>query len=130
MKNPGYVPALGYDALTALYDPVVALTTRERRFKTALIARGSRPANASSIWPAAIGFDQGLSYELPYPDQTFDRVLSSLMGRLPQVLRSAGFGDVAVKGELSTVFGTMALYQAGRTAMGSDRRQSSGAEPG
>ena len=32
-----YVPALGYDLLTGLYDPVVALTTRERTFKRRLI---------------------------------------------------------------------------------------------
>lgn len=32
-----YVPALGYHALTRFYDPVVAATTRERTFKTALV---------------------------------------------------------------------------------------------
>lgn len=32
-----YVPALGYDWLTSAYDPVVALTTRERTFKRRLI---------------------------------------------------------------------------------------------
>lgn len=32
-----YVPALGYRWLTGLYDPVVALTTREATFKSALI---------------------------------------------------------------------------------------------
>lgn len=34
-----YVPALGYPWLTALYDPVVALTTRERTFKERLVAQ-------------------------------------------------------------------------------------------
>jgi len=211
----GYVPALGYDALTALYDPVVALTTRERTFKTALINQaritgGHRVLDLAcgtgtmAVWiktqapgaevtgidgdprvlararakaaaaGAAMRFDEGLSYELPYPDNTFDRVLSSLFfhhlsradklrtarevfrvlrpggefhvadwgkaanplmralfyaiqildgfpntadnvrGRLPEVFRSAGFADVAVKGEFATVFGTMSLYQAGR----------------
>lgn len=215
MKKPGYVPALGYEALTALYDPIVALTTRERIFKAALIsqariAAGHRVLDLAcgtgtlAVWikaqvpgaevtgidgdpkvlararakaeaaRAAIRFDEGLSYELPYPDKTFDRVLSSLffhhlsredklrtarevfrvlrpggelhvadwgkaanplmralfyaiqvldgfpntadnvLGRLPGAFRSAGFGDVAVKGELSTVFGTMTLYRAGR----------------
>lgn len=33
----GYVPALGYAWLTRFYDPVVALTTRERTFKRLLI---------------------------------------------------------------------------------------------
>lgn len=36
-NDPPYVPALGYGFLTALYDPVVALTTRERTFKERLI---------------------------------------------------------------------------------------------
>ena len=34
-----YVPALGYRFLTRLYDPVVALTSRERAFKQALVAQ-------------------------------------------------------------------------------------------
>ncbi len=32
-----YIPALGYRWLTGLYDPVVALTTRERSFKSGLL---------------------------------------------------------------------------------------------
>lgn len=36
-KNHKYIPALGFDSLTFLYDPVVRLTTRERRFKAALV---------------------------------------------------------------------------------------------
>lgn len=36
-KNDKYVPALSYDFLTPLYDPVVALTTREKAFKSALL---------------------------------------------------------------------------------------------
>lgn len=35
--NRRYVPALGYGLLTALYDPVVAVTTRERSFKSRLV---------------------------------------------------------------------------------------------
>ena len=34
---PSYVPALRYGLLTRLYDPVVALTTRERTFKKRLV---------------------------------------------------------------------------------------------
>jgi ubiquinone/menaquinone biosynthesis C-methylase UbiE len=33
----GYLPALRFPALTRIYDPVVALTTRERRFKELLV---------------------------------------------------------------------------------------------
>jgi ubiquinone/menaquinone biosynthesis C-methylase UbiE len=34
-----YIPALGFDFLTPLYDPLVAATTRERTFKRALLAQ-------------------------------------------------------------------------------------------
>jgi ubiquinone/menaquinone biosynthesis C-methylase UbiE len=36
-EGSGYVPALRYRALTALYDPVVRLTSRERAFKRRLL---------------------------------------------------------------------------------------------
>jgi ubiquinone/menaquinone biosynthesis C-methylase UbiE len=36
-----YVPALGYSWLSSLYDPVVRVTTRERRFKQELIKQAS-----------------------------------------------------------------------------------------
>jgi ubiquinone/menaquinone biosynthesis C-methylase UbiE len=36
-----YIPALSYRWLTPLYDPVVALTTRERAFKAALIEQAN-----------------------------------------------------------------------------------------
>lgn len=42
-----YVPALGLRWLTRIYDPVVALTTRERRFKTDLLEQaGLQSADA------------------------------------------------------------------------------------
>jgi ubiquinone/menaquinone biosynthesis C-methylase UbiE len=39
-----YIPALAYRWLTPLYDPVVALTTRERTFKAALVAQAALEA--------------------------------------------------------------------------------------
>ncbi|HEY0973234.1 MAG TPA: class I SAM-dependent methyltransferase [Solimonas sp.] len=36
-----YIPALGYRWLTGLYDPVVALTTRERTFKRGLLRQAA-----------------------------------------------------------------------------------------
>ena len=36
-NTPAYIPALKYHVLTRYYDRVVALTTRERRFKRALL---------------------------------------------------------------------------------------------
>jgi ubiquinone/menaquinone biosynthesis C-methylase UbiE len=114
-----YVPALRFEALTRFYDPVVALTTRERSFKQRLLAQAALEpkhevldlgcgTGTLAIWAAqaepsarvtaldgdptvlkrarekaeradvSIQFDQGLSYELPYASQSFDRVLSSL----------------------------------------------------
>ena len=118
-KDEQYIPALGYDRLTFLYDPVVRLTTREAAFKSALLAQaqvrlgqraldlgcgtGTLAIAVKQAQPqaAVVGldgdpailllarakaqqagveaqFDEGLSYELPYADESFDRVLSSL----------------------------------------------------
>ena len=38
-KDEHYIPALSYDRLTFLYDPVVRLPTREAAFKAALLAQ-------------------------------------------------------------------------------------------
>jgi ubiquinone/menaquinone biosynthesis C-methylase UbiE len=38
-RKTRYVPALGFNVLTPLYDPLVALTTREETFKRLLIAQ-------------------------------------------------------------------------------------------
>jgi ubiquinone/menaquinone biosynthesis C-methylase UbiE len=36
-RRSPFIPALGYDALTRFYDPVIALTSRERGFKRRLL---------------------------------------------------------------------------------------------
>lgn len=118
-KDEYYVPALSYDWLTFLYDPVVRLTTREAAFKAALLAQAQIQSEQSVLDLAcgtatltiaikqthpqavvvgidgdpailrqarakaqragtAIQFDEGLSYELPYANESFDFVLSSL----------------------------------------------------
>lgn len=118
-RKPQYVPALGFSWLTGVYDPIVALATRERTFKRHLLQQagiqdGHRVLDLAcgtgtlAIWakqdvPGAavtgldgdrkilsvaqrkaqtlgveIGFDHGLSTELPYQSASFDRVLSSL----------------------------------------------------
>jgi SAM-dependent methyltransferase len=114
-----FTPALGFHALTPLYDRVVALTTRERTFKRALLdqaaiepgqhvldvgcgtgtlaiaAQRRQPGvqvSALDADPAVLAiamrkarragaditFELGRSSELPYADERFDRVLSSL----------------------------------------------------
>ena len=48
-KSRGFVPALGLDFPTRLYDPVVALTTRERFFKRRLLAQARIPEGATVL---------------------------------------------------------------------------------
>jgi len=118
-KDENYIPALSYDRLTFLYDPIVRLTTREAAFKSALLTQAQvqpgqrvldlacgtatltiavkqaqpqatvvgldgdpailRRARAKAERAGVdVQLDEGLSYELPYADESFDRVLSSL----------------------------------------------------
>ena len=114
-----YVPALGYDWLTAIYDPVVQLATRDTLVKRRLIEQANldhgmkvldlasgtgtlsvmikqsmssvdvtgvdgdpkiikiaqTKAKAANV---RVDFDQALATELPYPDDSFHRVVSTL----------------------------------------------------
>lgn len=122
MKSSGkdkYIPALSFDFLTPLYDPVVALTSREKSFKPKLIRQamlhpGERALDLGcgtatltiglkQAYPeaevfgldgdarileiahrkaekanAAINLEEGLSFEMPYGDEYFNSVVSSL----------------------------------------------------
>ena len=114
-----YIPALSFEWLTPLYDPVMLLM-RESTFKRALVEQanikngcrlldlGCGTATLTILikktYPGAavtgldgdpkileiarakiakagldISLDTGMSFELPYPDGSFDRVVSSLM---------------------------------------------------
>ena len=44
-----FIPALRFGALTRFYDPVVRLTTRERRVKQALVEAAAVPAGATVL---------------------------------------------------------------------------------
>jgi ubiquinone/menaquinone biosynthesis C-methylase UbiE len=114
-----YIPALRFDTLTSLYDPIIQFSTREQTFKPALV-RQANVQNGQRLLDLGCGtatltmmvkkaypdtdivgldgdpkiltiarkkaeaagmllaFDEGLSFDLPYPDGSFDRVLSSL----------------------------------------------------
>jgi ubiquinone/menaquinone biosynthesis C-methylase UbiE len=153
VKNEKYIPALSYDLLTPLYDPVVRLTTRENAFKKALIEQ-ARIEDARRVLDLACGtgtltvmiktaapqaavvgidgdrkilkiavtkakkasldirFDEGLSFALPYPDESFDRVFSSLffhhltrknklktLGEVKRILKPRGEFHVADFGQ-------------------------------
>jgi ubiquinone/menaquinone biosynthesis C-methylase UbiE len=168
-----YVPALGRDSLTALYDPVLKLATRERTFKERLLEQARLGPGVDvldlgcgtgtlAVWakqrePAAsivgldgdermlakarakgaragveIRFDQGLSFELPYPDGSFDRVVTSLffhhltdrdkertIAEVRRVLRQGGELHVADWGEPADPFMTV-LSQSIRLLDGSE----------
>lgn len=210
-----YIHALRFKALTALYDPVIALTTREKTFKRALLdaaalqphdrvldvgcGTGTLAIQAKRCAPLIdmhgidgdlgilrraqvktkkagldIDYREALSFELPYPDGHFNCVLSSLFfhhltladkwrtfneihrvsdrsgclfvadwgapqnglmrlafygiqlldgfettrpnvqGRLPELMREAGFSKVRIIRNLATLFGTMTIYAASK----------------
>ncbi len=115
-----YIPALRFQFLTPLYDPLLAWVMRERTFKLRLIQE-ARISPGSKVLDLGCGtgtltllikqlhpdaqvigidgdsqvltiarrkasqsginltFDQGMAYRLPYPESSFDRVLSSLV---------------------------------------------------
>ena len=124
MKNTSkqnvYKPALNYDLLTSLYDPLIRITVREDTFKRdlvsfaniqsdqrildvgcgtgtlALMIKQAHPSTEvsgvdgdqkiigiakqkSDSTGIKVKFDHGLATKLPYPDNSFDRVFSSLM---------------------------------------------------
>lgn len=211
------VPALGYDWLTAAYDPVVRVTTRERAFKRRLLeaagldrarsaldvgcGTGTFAIRVKRAYPVidVVGLDtdprilqmartkaaqqrvdvpflEGSAEQLPFSAGTFDRVMSSLVfhhlstemkvraaqemlrvlspagelhvadwgvpsnalmralflpvqmldgfentngnvhGELPRAFEAAGFECVEKRGELSTIFGTLAWYSARKTS--------------
>lgn len=212
-ERRAFVPGAGFHWLTPLYDPLVALTCRDRAVKARLIAiagirsgqrvldlgcgtgtlairvKGECPdadmtgfdADPRMLQRAAvkakrnglpITFVQGFAETLPYPAGAFDRVVSSLFlhhlspaakvaalreahrvlapggelhladwgrptgplmrflflgirlldgltntadhtsGRLPEMIRVAGFCDVRAGEQFRTVFGTLQLFSA------------------
>lgn len=119
-ESKNYIPALKYDWLTKVYDPVLQLTMPERQFKSALIRQMEIKPNdrvldfgcgsltlsimAAQMHPQAqffgVDIDEkiisiakekllktGLNIDirqydgnrLPYPDNSFDHVMSSLV---------------------------------------------------
>ncbi len=148
-EKENFIPALSYDWLTPFYDTVVGLTTRENKFKRALVEQARIKANHRVLdlacgtatltillkqnQPQAeivgidgdpkilglakekagrkgfeIQFDEGLSFDLPYQNESFDRVVSSLffhhltrenklktLGEIKRVLKPRGEFHIA-----------------------------------
>lgn len=206
-----YVPAAGHRVLTRFYDPVMAVTMRERTFRRALVraavdrgpasildigcGTGSQTIALADAAPSAritgvdgdpdalararargadrgIRWTQALAQDLPLEDDAVDCVTASLLlhhlsprtrlaalcemrrvlrpggrlhiadwgrpqdpamrlaflavraldgrentadhvaGRIPQIIRDAGFVDVRVHRRLRTVFGTLEILEA------------------
>ena len=119
-RDEHYIPALGKDWLTPLYDPLLRWGMQEERFKAYLVHQaqvsagqqvldlgcgtGTLTVMVKRAHPAAgvigldgdprvlamarakaaqagveITWDEALADQLPYPDQQFERVISSLM---------------------------------------------------
>jgi ubiquinone/menaquinone biosynthesis C-methylase UbiE len=136
-RTDRFVPALGFERLTSLYDPVVKATTRERAFKRRLLDQaaiqpgdrvldlgcgtGTLAIAAKRREPTAkvAGLDgdremlrrartkaadarvdldpnEGLADRLPYPDSSFDKVLSTLLfHHLASDVKRAAAGEIA-----------------------------------
>ena len=119
-NKPDYIPAIRFNWLTPLYDPIVQLLMPEAAFKRRLVEQmkiksghrildiGCGTATLTILIKKAhfdaevVGLDgdpkilelarskisrgglditlvEGMSFKLPYPDSSFDRVVSSLM---------------------------------------------------
>jgi ubiquinone/menaquinone biosynthesis C-methylase UbiE len=119
-KFNNYIPALRYELLTPLYDPLMQRFMRESTFKRCLVAQAKIETGShlldigcgtatltiliKKVHPEAdvtgldgdpeilkmaktkiiragldIKLDLGMSFELPYPDRSFDRIVSSLV---------------------------------------------------
>ena len=164
-SRPDYIPALKYDWLTFLFDPLLQCTLRDKTFKRRLVKQscieeGNRVLDvgcgtatltllAKVDQPNAdvvgldgdpkilkiarakatkaklkIALDLGMSFELPYADNSFDRVLSSLLfhhltrqnkirtlQEILRVLRPGGQLHVADWGKPQNILMRLAFYQ-------------------
>lgn len=159
-RTESFVPALAFDWLTPLYDPIVRVTSRETAFKSRLLAQAapgpserildlgcgtgtlalevkhrqpeadvlgldadpsvvSRARTKAKDAGLAVRFEKGRADDLPFPDQSFDKVLSTLFfhhldratrertaGEIFRVLRPGGELHVADWGQPRGLLGS------------------------
>ena len=185
-KAKHYIPALGADWLTPLYDPLLRWVMREAQFKrylirqariepgqrvldlgcgTATLTTPALRAGASVMLKQAhpgttvigldgdakvleigrakaqragvdVELDEGMAYQLPYPDQSFERVLSSLvlhhlspddkrraLSEVYRVLRPGGELHVVDFGKPHTAWGRLIAPVMGRLEQAADNLQ-------
>jgi ubiquinone/menaquinone biosynthesis C-methylase UbiE len=173
-RPEGFIPALGHDLLTPLYDPALRWLMREERFKRRLIGQadvrgghrvldvgcgtGTLLVMVKRTRPdaQAVGLDGdanviriarakaeragvnlilhvGMSYEIPYREGHFDRVLSSLMlhhltaedkkrtlSDVFRVLRGGGELHVVDFGPPRTLYSRLAAFVSARAEQVAD----------
>ena len=161
-KSTRYIPALSFDWLTPVYDPILRWGMREKSFKRELILRslikpgmhvldlgcgtGTLTIMLKQVNPEAavtgldgdlkvleiahtkatrakveIKLDQGMAFQLPYRDGSFDRVLTCLVmhhltgedkqrafGEIYRVLRTCGELHVLDFGKQRGIYGSLA----------------------
>lgn len=129
------LPALRFYWLTSCYDPLVRLTTRERRFKRDLIAQiGATPGQrvldvgcGSATLALALKREQPLALISGLDADPRNAVMRALFlvvqlldgfettadhvsGRFAALLSDAGFRDVRERQRLDTPVGTLGLF--------------------
>lgn len=110
-----FIPALGFEFLTPIYDPLGGV--RHRHARDLDQAVGARRARYSAGEPhvADWGKPTPLLRAMFYAVQILDGFANTrdhVEGRLGQVSQDAGFRDVAITGRVNTCLGTIALYRA------------------
>lgn len=104
-RHTGYIPAAGHDFLLPLYDPVLRFLMRERKLRTRFL-------DLAAIQPGQRVLDLGCGTAtllLLAKERCPGADLVGVAGRLPELLREAGFARVEERGHHSTVFGTLAF---------------------
>ena len=102
----GFIPAAGVDWLLPLYDPLLRLFGRD-----ALL----RPGGTLHLLDFGEA-DSGLHGLIAYLFHRGEEIEGHLEGRIPSLMRDAGFADVAEVSRHGSIFGSMSYYRAHRAA--------------